>query len=189
MNRFFQILLIGSVLVLSWLGMMIVHEFGHVLNAWISRGEVSKVVLHPLEFSRTDLARNPHSLFVAWGGAIIGTVLPLVILGLVKSLRLSSYYLFQFFAGFCLVVNGIYLAVVSFLKAADPGDLMRHGTPQWMLIFYGVVAFPLGLFLWNGLGVHFGFGKAQGAVDRKTSVGTFVCVLLVIAVEFVVGSR
>src|SRR6266446_7056688 len=75
-NRVFQILLIGSTLALSWLGMMVVHEFGHVLFAWLSKGAVARVVLSPLEFSRTELQKNPHPLFVAWGGALVGVSLP-----------------------------------------------------------------------------------------------------------------
>ena len=107
MHRFFLCLLIFSVLLLSWLGMMIVHEFGHVQAAWTSGGTVAKVVLYPLEFSRTDLTDNPHPLFVAWG-ASGGILLPLCCLWIAKRKRLSTFYLFQFFAGFCLVVNGMY---------------------------------------------------------------------------------
>jgi hypothetical protein len=52
---------------LSWLGMMAVHELGHVLHAWLSGAVVARVVLGPFEMSRTDLWRNPHPLFVAAG--------------------------------------------------------------------------------------------------------------------------
>jgi len=52
--------------------MMVVHEFGHVLFAWSSGGAVSRVVLSPLEFSRTDLQKNLHPLFVASGWALVG---------------------------------------------------------------------------------------------------------------------
>lgn len=135
------------------------------------------------------MTRNPHPVFVGWGGAITGSLLPLGLLWFVKSARVSAFYLVQFFAGFCLIVNGIYFGVVSFLKAADPGDLMRHGTSQWLLIGFGVIAFPVGLLLWNGLGIYFGLGEAKGKVDRKISVATFAFLLFVIAIEFVVGSR
>ena len=70
--RGFQLLLIVSTLALSWLGMMAVHEFGHVLLAWLSGGMVATVVVGPLEFSRTELQINPHPLAVAWGGALVG---------------------------------------------------------------------------------------------------------------------
>ena len=35
-DRFFQILLVVSTIVFSWLGMMVVHEFGHVLHIWLT---------------------------------------------------------------------------------------------------------------------------------------------------------
>jgi len=31
-------------------------------------------------------------------------------------------------------------------------------------VAFGVIAFPLGLFLWSGLGTHFGLGKAREAL-------------------------
>lgn len=169
--------------------MMIAHEFGHVLSAWLSDGTVSKVVLHPLEFSRTDVSHNPRPLLVVWGGPVVGTLLPLAVWLVAKLLRLHCAYIFQFFAGFCLVVNGIYLGVVSFLHAADPGEMMRHGTPQWVLILFGIVAFPLGLILWNRLGPHFGLAGQQGKVSRTVAVGTFAGLVVVIAVELLANSR
>ena len=64
--------LVVAVFVVSWLGMMWVHELGHVVNAWLCGGHVERVVLHPLRFSRTDLLVNPHPLVVrgaGWCGA------------------------------------------------------------------------------------------------------------------------
>src|SRR5205809_5903353 len=84
--RAFQMLLIVSTLAISWLGMMVVHEFGHVLFTWLSGGSVARVVLSPLVFSRTDLQRNPHPLFVAAGGALVGDALPCLIFGLWRRL-------------------------------------------------------------------------------------------------------
>jgi hypothetical protein len=60
---------------------------------------------------------------------------------------------------------------------------------QWLLIVFGVIAFPVGLFLWNGLGIYFGLGETKGKVDLKISVATFALLLFVIAVELVIGSR
>ena len=183
-DRAFQILLVVSTLVISWLGMMVVHEFGHVLFAWLSGGSVARVVLSPLEFSRTDLQRNPHPLFVASGGALVGDALPLLVASLWRLLRWPGWYILQFFAGFCLVANGIYFAVVSFIpNAADPSDLMRAGSPQWPLVLFGIITIPMGFFLWNGLGPHFGLGQAAGKVGSKPAIAAFVCLLLLIVVE------
>jgi hypothetical protein len=188
-KRPFQILLIVSTLILSWLGMMIVHEFGHVLFAWVSGGEVSKVVLHPLEFSRTDLDRNPHPLFVVWGGVFIGTTLPLFALALCRFFKATAFYIIQFFTGFCLVVNGIYISVVSFFHAADPGEMIRDDSRQWVLVLFGVVTVPLGFYLWNGLGPHFGLVPKNGKVDRRMAVVVSLCLVVVVVTELAFNSH
>ena len=46
-TRLPQLVLIGSALVDSWLGMQAVHESGHALAAWLTGGRVARVVLHP----------------------------------------------------------------------------------------------------------------------------------------------
>ncbi len=85
--------------------MMIVHELGHVLAAWVSGERVFKVVLHPLAISRTDTSHEKHPLLVIWGGVMLGCFIPLVAWALVKAVRLGLFYLFQVFAGFCLIAN------------------------------------------------------------------------------------
>lgn len=125
MSRLFQFLLIASTLVLSWLGMQAVHELGHVLGAWAGGETVSRVVLHPLIISRTDASHDRHPLLVVWGGPILGSLLPLVVLGITRLIRSGFFYLFQFFAGFCLVANGAYVGVGSFGGVGDAGELVR----------------------------------------------------------------
>ena len=62
---------------------------------------------------------------------------------------------------------------------------MREGCPRWILVLFGMIAFPLGLFLWNGLGPHFGLGKAGGTVDRRVAVVVFGATVTAIILEFV----
>jgi hypothetical protein len=80
LHRCFQALLIFSTAALSWLLMLAVHESGHVLQGWLSGARLDAVHLPPFGFSRTDFAVNPHPLFVAWGGALWGSILPLAVL-------------------------------------------------------------------------------------------------------------
>ena len=189
MDRFYKYLLIVSILGLSWLGMMAVHEFGHCLHAWMSGGNVSKVVLHPLVISRTDLFRNPHPLFVAWGGAVIGTLVPFALFVVVAMCRFSLTYIFRFFAGFCLIINGIYIAEDSIFKAGDGGDMIRYGTPQWVLIAFGIVTISLGIYLWNGLGPYFGFTKSEDKVNTRVALGAFGVFLFSLATLILIDSR
>ena len=189
MNRFFQGLLIGSTLLFSWLAMQAVHELGHVLHAGLSGGTVVRVVLHPLDISRTDVDPNPRPLFVAWGGAVWGCALPLLALGVARWHRWTFAYLPAFFAGFCLIANGTYLGAGSFTGAGDAGDLLRHGAPQWTLILFGLITSAMGLWLWHGLGPHFGLATDRGRVDRRAAVGMVGLFLLLLVAELLLATE
>jgi hypothetical protein len=137
----------------SWLAMMIVHEFGHVLHAWASGGRVARLVLHPLAFSRTDLRVNPHPGLVAWGGVVWGSLLPVAAWGIARRRRRGN--LARFWAGFCLIANGAYLAAGAVAPVGDVEDLLRIGTPRWIVIGVGLPLVAAGLALWNGAGRRF----------------------------------
>lgn len=56
----------------AWIAMLAVHEAGHVLHAWLSGGQVRRVVIPLVGFSETDVSPNPSPLFVAWGRTGMG---------------------------------------------------------------------------------------------------------------------
>jgi len=189
MNRLPQSLLIGSFLPLCWLAMQAVHELGHVVGATATGGRVERVVLHPLTISRTDVSPNPRPLFVVWAGPIVGVVLPIVLLAAAKAGRLKWAYMLEFFAGFCLIANGAYIGIGSFGRIGDAGDLLRHGSSMWSLWLFGAACFPLGLYLWNGVGPHFGLGTAAGKVDHRAAYGSCGLLLLTVVAELALSSR
>ena len=141
-------------LYLCWLGMMAVHEAGHVLHARASGGVVDRVSVPLAGFSQTFYSVNPRPHFVAWGGAVWGCVAPLMMLGLASRGPRQLRGAIQFFAGFCLLVNGVYLGVGWTTRAGDAGDLLEHGTPVWVLMTFGAVASAGGLYLWHLLGTR-----------------------------------
>jgi hypothetical protein len=188
-RRLDQFVLILATAGLCWLGMQAVHELGHVLAALAGGESVRKVVLHPMAISRTDASHDRHPLLVIWGGPIAGVVLPLAALAVARALRSGLFYLFQFFAGFCLIANGAYLGVGSFVGVGDAGDLLQHGAPQGLLILFGLLCFPAGLILWNGLGPHFGLGASRGRVDRCAVLWSLGLLLVIVLAEVVAGSR
>src|SRR5207253_7769696 len=100
MKRVHQGVLIVSTVLLSWLGMQAVHEFGHVLGAWLTGGRVAHVVLHPLTISQTDLSFNPSPLVVVWAGPVLGVSLPLLGWGIAAATGGRAAFLLRFFAGF-----------------------------------------------------------------------------------------
>ena len=183
MKRFYQIILIVFTIALSWLGMMIVHEAGHVLGAWTSGGTVSRVVLHPLQFSWTEVSHNPHPLWEVWAGALFGVVAPLMAWGLAAWRKASFDYLLRFFAGFCLLANGAYLGLGVFNQIGDTEELLILGAPPWHLWLFGAVCIPSAFVLWHGQGPKFGLGKACGVVCPPHAVGIFALLVIVILVE------
>ncbi len=161
---------LALLLVGSWLALMAVHEGGHVLHAWLSGGRVARVEIPLLGFSRTDLAENPHPLFVAWGGALWGCLLPSALLGLVVATGRRWRQIALFFAGLCLIANGAYLAIGQFSGAGDAGDLVRLGTPRWVLVMFGVITAPAGLYCWHRLGPRMGIGQRVPSAARPSMV-------------------
>lgn len=176
-DRFFQVLLIAALACLSWLGMMVMHECGHVLHAWLSGGTVTGVLLHPLKVSMTQVYPNPHPLFERWGGAVWGCLLPLGMLAAARIARAPIACLVRFFAGFCLIANGVYIGLGSLDRVGDAGNLMGLGTPRWVLLLFGAVASALGLWLWHGL------RPTKEPVRRGHAIGVFVLLVLLVAVE------
>jgi Peptidase M50B-like len=188
-NRRHQVVLILSTILASWLGMQAVHEFGHVLGAWLTGGRVARVVIYPLTISRTNLAYNPNPLVVVWAGPVIGVALPLLLWGSAIALRLPGAYVARFFTGFCLLANGLYIGVGSFDRVGDCGEMLRHGSQPWQLWLFGLVTAPVGLWLWHKQGPHFGLGPANGRVSRGVAYGVLVVFLVFLVFGFVVDGE
>jgi hypothetical protein len=187
--RVSQAVLIASTLVGSWLAMQGVHEIGHVLGAWVSGGQVERVVWHPLRISRTDLAANPSPLLVAWAGPIFGIALPLLLWAIVSAAKLPIAFVFRFFAGFCLLANGLYIACGSVGRVGDCGEMLRHGSPMWQLWLFGAVTAPWGLWLWHRQGPHFGLGSSASQISPRVAFGALGVCLTLLTIGFLVGGR
>lgn len=182
-DRFFQWLLIVSLVLLSWLGMMALHELGHVLHLWWTGGTVRYVFLHPLALSYTQPGANPHPGIVAAGGGLWGCALPLAFFLALRRLAPRQAHLAAFFAGFCLVANGAYLLADAFTRAGDARQLLAHGAPRWTLVLYGLFVLDAGLDLWNGLGPEFGRGARPAPTPRLTAIALAVALVLVVLLE------
>jgi hypothetical protein len=189
MARLYQAVLIFSTLLGSWLGVQAVHEAGHVLGAWLTGGRVARVVLHPLTISRTDVPDNPEPLVVVWAGPVFGVLAPLLLWTIAASLRLPGAFVLRFFAGFCLIANGAYIAVGSFDRVGDCGEMLRHGSPVWSLWLFGAVTVPLGLWLWHRQGPYFGLGRARGQVNPGVAYATLAVSLLLLVLGMSVGGE
>lgn len=189
MRRLPQIALILGTLLACWLGMQAAHELGHVLGAYLGGGRVERVVLHPLTISRTELADNPRPLLTVWAGPAFGGLAPLALWAVAAKAKVPGAFLLRFFAGFCLVANGAYIAGGSFDRVGDCGEMLRLGCPVWVLWLFGVVTIPAGLALWHRLGPHFGLGEANGRVGTRFAWAAVVACLVLLAVGLLVGGK
>jgi hypothetical protein len=188
-QRTSQFVLILATLIASWLGMQAVHELGHVTGAGLTGGRVARVVLHPLTISGTDLQENPRPSIVVWAGPVFGCLIPLVILGIAAACRFKYVFLLRFFAGFCLIANGAYIAVGSGDGVGDCGEMLRHGSPIWTLWLFGAITAPTGLWLWHGLGPHFGLGKERRVVEPGAVIASAVAAGLLLVQGLLVGGN
>ena len=169
MARAGRILLILLLLYASWLGMMLLHELGHLAHAFASGAVIERVDIPLWGFSQTHLRTNPRPLIVAWGGTIWGSLLPLAVWLLMQRLALRGHRLAQFFAGFCLIANGLYLGLGWTLDAGDAADLRRLGAPEWVMACIGLIAFAGGLILWHRMGPRPGFRAAKGTTKSHSA--------------------
>ena len=145
--RLRQALLLLTFIPWCWLMMMVVHEAGHVLAAWLSGATIERVVLHPLAFSQTVLGENPQPLLVSWAGALVGSMLPLLAWTMAAWTNSGVAAFVRFFAGFCLAANGAYLGIGVWSSDGDAGDLVLAGARAWQLAGFGVLATALGCWL------------------------------------------
>jgi len=187
MKHFRQCLLLATFLPLCWLAMMAVHELGHVLAAYATGATVTKVVLHPLAISRTDVSPNPHPLAVVWAGPMVGVLLPLLLWLSFLFLKTQVTYLLRFFSGFCFIANGVYIGIGSFNGIGDAGEMIQLGSPQWSLLLFGTIMVPLGLSIWHRLGPQFGFGPSQGHVDPWATYASLTILILAVTTMLILG--
>ena len=181
MKRVNQAILLASFIPFCWLAFMAFHELGHIIVGLSTGGTVTKVVLHPLAISRTDVSPNPNPLAVVWAGPIIGVLMPVLIWAGFHKFKLAGDYLARFLAGFCLIANGAYIGVGSFENIGDAGDMLKYGSPIWLLWFFGVATVPIGFLIWHQLGPKFGLGDSDGQVDEwaaYVSLGLFTVLFL-----------
>lgn len=187
MKQWPQCVLILSTLLASWLGMQAVHECGHIFAAKIAGATVTNVALHPLGLSRTDVAENSSPLLVVWSGPLFGVLAPLILWILAREALPDFAFLFRFFAGFCLVSNGLYLGLGSFEQIGDCGELLLRGAALWQFWIFAALTVPAGLWLWHGQGGYFGIGAEKRMVDRRAIYWSVTVMTLLIILGVAVG--
>ena len=174
--------------------MMAVHELGHVAGALLTGGSIERVILHPLTISRTVVSPNPKPAIVVWLGPVIGCVLPLAMVAVIRK-RPNVWYnniwykVGLFFVGFCLIANGAYIAVGSFDRVGECGEMLRTGTPLWAMLAFGAVTIPLGLYQWHALGSLNQFINDPSVVTRRIAYVVFGGLIVAVVAGFALSPR
>jgi hypothetical protein len=187
MQRFHQLIFVGSLLALSWFAMMAVHEFGHVVGAFATGGRVERVILHPLTISRTDVSPNPYPSIVVWLGPILGCVIPVATWLAIPRRFQSARNIAMFFAGFCLLANGAYITFGSIDRVGDCGVMLQNGSPLWLLFTFGALTIPLGFYAWHCLGSVKLFISDPTHVDPSIAYTLLAALVLLLALEFTIS--
>lgn len=87
-----------------------------------------------------------------------------------------------FVAGLCLIANGAYLGLGWIDRIGDAGDMMRHGTPIYIMIVFGILGTTAGFALWHTLGPALGV-KQLTIQDAKQLATTS---LIILAIGFLI---
>ncbi|HSH17089.1 MAG TPA: hypothetical protein VLD18_13695, partial [Verrucomicrobiae bacterium] len=83
----------------------------------------------------------------------------------------------------------VYLIGGSFANGADPGEMMKLGSPQALLVGIGTIGLAFGMWLWHGQGSAFGLGSARGRVEPRAAAASILLLIVTASVEFLVDSR
>ena len=144
-------------------------------------------MLDPLSISRTDVAGSRSPGVVVWAGPVVGAALPLVAWLLAAAARFPGAFILRFFAGFCLIANGLYIGVGSFGRVGDCDEMLRHGSEPWQLWAFGLACVLPGLWLWHGQGKHFGLGTQAERVQPVVAYGCLLACLALVLGELIFG--
>ncbi len=86
------------------------------------------------------------------------------------------------------MANGAYIGIGSFQRIGDCNELLRYGSPMWLLWLFGMLATVLGLWLWKGAPSYFDPEQTGSQVLRSAMVTT-VALIVVALLEIVLSPR
>jgi hypothetical protein len=116
-------------------------------------------------------------------------LIPLLLWGIAAAVRWPGAFVLRFFAGFCLIANGIYIGTGSFDSIGDCSEMLRHGSSMWQLWLFGLLTVPAGLLLWHRLGSHFGLGREKKPINAGVAYSTLVVCTLLIGLGFAIDGN
>lgn len=132
-----RILRFMLLLVVSWCVMVTTHELGHIVSGCCLGATLDDFDLRPWHLPYSLFSSDPHPLITLWGGPVLGVLTPLAVAMLFRSPAI------WFVADFCLLANGIYLALawVAGDSHLDTARILQHGgSPVLVALFCLITA-------------------------------------------------
>jgi len=130
-----KILYFAVVLITAWCVMLLAHEAGHLLGGYLSGATLREFELRPWKLPYSLHNPNPHPLITLWAGPVLGVVGPLLVLAI------WSTAVTRLIAGFCLLANGVYLAVGGLTgdRFLDTAQLLEAGASPLAIGLYCLI--------------------------------------------------
>ncbi len=135
-----RILRLATLLLAAWCVMTFTHEAGHLIGGWIGGGTLRDVELRPWQLPYSLFQPDPHPRLTLWAGPILGVMAPLFAAAMICR-RWAC-----FIADFCLLANGVYLALAWFSGAPhlDTPRLLEEGAHPVAIAIYCVLTIGFG---------------------------------------------
>lgn len=130
----------GLLLGMCWMVMTFTHEVGHILTGWLGGGHLHSADLLPWHLPQSRFEPDPHPLLTLWGGPVLGISIPVVLASLIR------HPLAWTVAHFCILSNGLYLAVAWYTgdNHLDTPRLFAAGGSPIVVALYCILTITFG---------------------------------------------
>lgn len=124
----------------AWCIMTLTHELGHLAGGWLGGAVLVEAELRPWRLPYSLFAPDPQPLLTLWAGPILGVAVPLLAAAGIR--RRTAWFI----AHFCLLANGLYLAVGWWEGSSelDATKLLDQGASAAQLWSYSIVTIAWG---------------------------------------------
>lgn len=124
----------------AWVVMLLTHEGGHLLGGALCGARLLDFDLVPWRMPYSLHSPDPCPQVTLWGGPLAGVCVPVFVAWGVRRAWV------WFIADFCLLANGVYLAVawLSGDRFLDTARLLDAGTHPFWIGFYCVLTIGTG---------------------------------------------
>jgi hypothetical protein len=127
-------------LVLSWSVMVTTHELGHIVSGCCLGATLDDFDIRPWRLQYSLFSSDSHPLLTLWGGPVLGVLAPLAVAMLFSTPEI------WFVADFCLLANGVYLALawIAGDSHLDTPRILQHGGSPVVVAIFCMITIGIG---------------------------------------------